>query len=835
MTRIRMHSLKLIILWLHIPQSLGPAISQAFAQSVSSDRTTNTTVSGTTSFTITEGTLRNNDTLFHSFDTFSPGTAAVTFDLRSGQNVLDTSAVTTVISRVTGGATSFIDGQLSMVRSSSTPSPDLFLLNPYGILFGENARLSLPGSFLASTAQSISFKDKQTFSAVMPGSAPLLSISTPVGLQFGGGHHSTGITLQGTGHPLTTTNPTFAPYTSAGTNFGLSVAPGESLSLIGHQINLAGGGLSAPGGQIEVGSVVSGTVNLESSAADYRAVESFGRVDLSARSLIDASGTTTGNIRLRGRQVRISDGSLVFSQNQGLGAGSEVSIIATEELSLSGATPTVNAVSGVITETVNFGSAGTITARAPQIVVEEGATISSRSFGGGDSGRLDIAATEDARISGYIPVAPNVFSAVATTSFVTGDAGELLFSSPNLLVTEGGFLGSTTLGSGRGGDVIISADAVEVAGATPTAIASIIAATTAGRMGNSGNLELRTRTLTLRESGLISTSSIGIGNAGDIFVEATERIDISGGLPNVLTSTIASTVDGPPAGLKLLLGLSDTAQGSAGNVTVTTPLLTVSDESTVSVANFREGDAGTLTINADSVFLQDAALDAFTTTGNGGNISLNIRDGLLWSNDGQISAISGGTGNGGNITINSPVILGTENSDIVASAVTGNGGNINIATQGLFGFVARDQQTPGNDITASSQFGVSGRVSVNNLALRVEAGLTELSNEVSDPDTQVAQRCGASQENQFVASGRGGLPLSPAAELSVSYPWQDLRLVSDTVAEVVSEGAANIPTISEQDLLREASGWHLNDVNQIVLRAGSEAARYSSEPTGCLT
>jgi hypothetical protein len=52
--------------------------------------------------------------------------------------------------------------------------------------------------------------------------------------------------------------------------------------------------------------------------------------------------------------------------------------------------------------------------------------------------------------------------------------------------------------------------------------------------------------------------------------------------------------------------------------------------------------------------------------------------------------------------------VGLENSDIIANTVKGRGGNIQITTQGLFGLKFRPQLTPENDITASSQFRVSG-------------------------------------------------------------------------------------------------------------------------------
>lgn len=811
---MKYRTLRLLAVWLMVTL---PMRVPAFAQSVNSDRTTRTVVTNSNLFTITEGTVRLGNagaTLFHSFETFSPAASTVIFDLRDSQNAVDTRAVEAIVGRVTGGASSFIDGQLTVLQDNQTPKPDLFLINPQGIIFGENAQLALPGSFLASTAQSILFSNGAEFSATNPSSAPLLTVSAPVGLQFGPGQ-SAGITVQGNGHAIATANPLFAPYFPTGTNVGLSVESGESLSLIGGQINLKGGVLSAPGGRIEVGGVNDGIVKLNGRSIDYRGVESFGDVDLSERSLINLTGATAGTAQIQGRQIRLSDGSLIWSQNRGLDAAGAITVSAVEQLLLTGSAPMVDAVSGIVTETLTPGDAGAIHIKAHQLSVEAGAILGSRSFGAGNSGRLDIAA-EKARISGYVPIAPQVFSFVGTGSTVTGAAGNVSVSLQDLSLTDGGYLGSATLGRGRSGDVTVTADTVEVTGATPTAVASNISTIAAGNQGNSGDITVRTRRLRLQDSGIISTSSISLGDAGNILVEASERIDISGGLPNLPTSTIASTVDFAPLGIQQLLGLSSTPRGSSGNVSVSAPIIVVEKEGTITVANLAEGDAGRLSVNANFLLLNDGAIDAFTTTGQGGNIDLTVRDVLLMRNDSLVNATALGKGNGGNLRITSPIIIGLGNSDIVASAVDGDGGNIYIATQGIFGLVPSEQRTSGNDISASSQFGLSGTVAVSELALRPDAGLVNLSETVSDSSTQVAKGCEATSVNQFVASGRGGLPVSPTAYVAAAHPWQDIRPVGMREPEASSlreQSAQAVPT----EALLEANSWQINASGRVVL------------------
>lgn len=812
--------------------------TSANAQSVRSDRTTGTVVDDSSTFTVTEGTIREassdgSSALFHSFETFTPAATDVVFDLRAARNIVDTGSVAAIISRVTGQSASFIDGQLSILQDRNTPAPDLFLINPNGIRFGENARLNLPSSFLASTAGSVLFDREQTFSTISPNEAPLLTISSPLGLQMNAS--SSRISVEGVGHTVASSNPLLAPYLPTGANEGLNVEVGNTLSLIGSQVSLEGGILSAPSGDIEIASVAAGVVMLEEEQAKYSSVEAFGTLELSRSSLLDTSGTAPGEIRLYGENVSLSDGSLVFSQNYGSQAGSTVSVNAGRQLFISGTTPTANAVSRILTETLAPGSAGNLTIDAPWLVVDAGAAIGSRSFSTGDSGNIEIDA-DRIDISGFVIAAPGIFSFVGTTSFLSGRAGDVTTSVGNLAVTEGGFLGSTTLGTGRGGNVSIDAMAVDVLGATPSGSNSLIAATTVGRQGDSGNLSLRATRIRLLDSGLLSTTSVGIGDAGDIVVEASESIEISGGSPNALNSSIASTVDVPPLAFQQLLGLPEEVRGTAGDITISTPSLAVSDFGAVTVANHREGDAGDLKIDADTIVLErNGGISALTASGEGGSISLSLQELLFMRDQGRISAQASTDGNGGNINISSPVIVGIGNSDILASATTGSGGNINLTTQGLVGIVPRAQQTPESDVTASSQFGLSGSISISAVETNLQSGLVELSNEVSDPDTQVDRGCSTALGNQFIVSGRGGLPSPPTSFVHNPSPWIDTR----ELPRLSDETDASAPEVSEPQILgetlTEASSWQRDAFGQVVLTASSSVSSALSSTTSCQT
>src|SRR4051812_21725375 len=115
---------------------------------------------------------RRGDNLFHSFEKFGVAT---------GQTATFTGpdTIKNVISRVTGGEVSNIDGKLA----SKVGQAGLYFLNPAGVMFGPNAQLEVPGSFHVSTAHELHFTDGATFSAIDP-AASRLTVAAPEAFGF---------------------------------------------------------------------------------------------------------------------------------------------------------------------------------------------------------------------------------------------------------------------------------------------------------------------------------------------------------------------------------------------------------------------------------------------------------------------------------------------------------------------------------------------------------------------------------------------------------------------------------------------------------------------------
>ncbi len=86
-------------------------------------------------FDITGGTNVGNN-LFHSFSEFNVETGETA-------NFIDNQSSANIISRVTGGNNSWINGELKTGNTNA----DLYLLNPNGIMFGSDASLDIKGFF----------------------------------------------------------------------------------------------------------------------------------------------------------------------------------------------------------------------------------------------------------------------------------------------------------------------------------------------------------------------------------------------------------------------------------------------------------------------------------------------------------------------------------------------------------------------------------------------------------------------------------------------------------------------------------------------------------------
>ncbi len=406
---------------------------------------------------------------------------------------------------------------------------------------------------------------------------------------------------------------------------------------------------------------------------------------------------------------------------------------------------------------------------------------------------------------------PNTF---ITTIFGTGQSGrsgDVTVTGAKDLLFDNTLILSTTQGIDPAGNILIS---------SPASITfqnnSQILSNTSSK-GNAGNIAVTAgQNITFKNNSQITAQTSSDGKAGNIDLKAGNSILFTAG-----TGLFANTTKG--------------SKGDGGNITIDPQSVILQDGATIAVGSLGSGIGGNISILANYLSLfNGSSITASTANTNGGNINLNVPSILLLRYASNITTTAGTAnagGNGGNINIKAGFIIGVkgENSDIFANAFTGNGGNININTNAIYGLEFRPQLTSFSDITASSQFGLQGTVVVSTPSLDPSHGLTTLPFNLSDPSRQISQSCGvggklSSRDSSFTILGRGGLPKSPSDELSSTQPLVELSEL------VPSSNNQN----NNQNLGLAAKSESKQEVNQVVPKVIVEANAIARDSRGIL-
>lgn len=531
------------------------------------------------------------------------------------------------------------------------------------------------------------------------------------------------------------------------------------------------------------------------------------------------------------------------------------------------------------------GNAGVISIQTQNLSVTGGGQINASTRGSGDGGRIRVDASDSIRLNGVNP--NGVFSGIISTaeSGATGNGGSSTLKTNRLQVTDGAQIRTTTRGPGNAGNVSIEADTIAFDGVSaitrqPSAITSTVLS---GGTGEGGSIDIKTRTLSFTNGARISAetnSTIATptkGNAGSITIKARETAEFDGigsfgantgarvetfgagrggkltveaadlsvtngaqlrsntngqGDAGDIKISVSGTVliDGNDSGLFATTSSSSTGKG--GSVVIDPQQVILRNGAKISVDSLGSGVGGNVQIESGRLILSDRArISAETSSNDGGNIVLQIRDYLLLRRGSLISTNAGkaqGLGNGGDINIDSTFVVAVpeENSDITANAFRGRGGNVTIETQGIFGIAFRPVLTPFSDITASSEFGVDGIVSITTPEIDPSRGLLILPANLVDASRLVAQTCStrsvaaAQQRGAFVVTGRGGLPPGPGDALNQPATWQDIRPVGPTLPKTTPSRSDQTPLKSSSaETIVEADAWTIGTDGKVMLTA----------------
>ena len=657
-------SITFLLFWLSYQGSVRGQILPDGTVSTEVDNTSQNTTE------ITGGTTKGAN-LFHSFQEFSVPTDNTAY-------FNNASEIENIVGRVTGDSVSNIDGLLQ-----ANGNANLILINSNGINFGSNARLQIGGSFLGSTAKSVIFEDGTIFSTNDLTTSPLLTVTTPIGLQLG--QNSGGINIEGTGHNLGIDVPIFSPFNRREV-LGLKLQSGGTFGLVGGDISLTGGVITSEQGRVELGSVAEGTVAIDWLAdkfsLNYEEIVTFKNIDLKQESLVDASGNNSGSINIQANEIAIADGSAVLIQNQGEAASGNLEVNAATSFSLSGVSEDGIIASGIYTEALGGGRGGDISVITPDLEILSGASIFTDTFSAARSGDINLDIANSIELVGFDRANPNLFSLISAQTYNTGDAGAINITTNNFTALNGGNVASITASpdtTGSGGNVTVNSESIFLSGINPFAFAPSQITAGSGSAGNAGNVELNTKTLTLQDGGRVDASATATGDAGNVTVNASESVTVTGTVPDSRNpSLIIASANILDRELREQFNLPNVPSGNSGSVNIATPQLQIMDGGQVTVRNDGTGDAGNLEISANTIDLSDnGGITAAVKEGAGGTIGLNVTDSINLTSGSQISSENNGAGNGGEIAIASNTLNISDRAFITTTTFSsGRGGNI---------------------------------------------------------------------------------------------------------------------------------------------------------------
>ncbi|MDY6803983.1 MAG: filamentous hemagglutinin N-terminal domain-containing protein [Cyanobacteriota bacterium] len=371
---------------------------------------------------------------------------------------------------------------------------------------------------------------------------------------------------------------------------GLEVLPAQSLTLLGGNVTLDGANLSALEGRVEIGSVGGGDrVTLTPSNTGFQ-LGYAGVSNFGQIRLLNATGVNaSGSARLRGQNISLRDGSVILTKTSGSQARGTLSLEATDTVEIIGTSDRGLTSSGLLVDNV---------------------------------------------------------------STANSNGGNILISTSNLLVAEGGRILNATNGAGNAGSLTVRAtDTVELTGTSPGGSpSSLLAGVLApNATGNGGSISIFTSKLRVTDGAQIAIATIGAGDAGSLSVEATESVEIIGTRP-----------DGNP-GAVFAGALSPEATGSGGNITISTSKLLIADGARISLATGSLGNAGSLRLQANDVEILGTSPDGSDRSGifagvgengrgNGGDVRI-VTSRLRIAEGGTLEVSTNSSGNAGELTV----------------------------------------------------------------------------------------------------------------------------------------------------------------------------------------
>jgi large exoprotein involved in heme utilization and adhesion len=458
---------------------------------------------------------------------------------------------------------------------------------------------------------------------------------------------------------------------------------------------------------------------------------------------------------------------------------------------------------------VTAGGGGSIAINAFDLTMAGGSALLA-GIGSGLGSADSIAGNIDINATGAINLTDRSLIDNSVLQGATGKGGDINITTRQLLVRDGSFVSASTFGDGDSGNLTVNASqGVQLIGGSADGrrSSSLSTSTESGSSGKGGDLTINTGTLLVRDGALMTASTFGEGDSGNLTVNASQYVQLIGSADGRRSSGLYTSSESGSSGkggdltintATLLvdgafIDASTFGEGDSGNLTINASqyvqlvgmsyLFTSSDEQS-------SGKAGDVTINTGSLLVRDgASINVFTSgESDGGNLTVNAShdvqligrsaDGLR-SSGLSTSALPGSSGKAGDVMINTGSLLVRDGAMVTTNAFgEGNGGNLTVNA-------SQDVQLLGTNGFLSGLFALSGQDSKGN------AG------DVTINTATLLVQDGAKVNANTSGQGEGGtLTINASQEVQLLGESPDGRTSSSLVSEAYGTGAAGNVSIT---------------------------------------
>ncbi len=703
-------------------------IQSAEAQIVP-DGTTATQVNGNAIAPTGAGTI-NGGNLYNSFNQFNVPQSGVIFN--TGNSAVNGADVRNIINRVTGDNPSAILGTIE--SRQAFPNANLYLMNPNGIVFGQNARLDIGGSFHATTGTGLGF-DSGTFqvdknSLSFPSGDPKtirFAISQPAGLiNQGDLSVDTGKTITFTGGSIINTGILTAP---SGNVALIAVAGNSQVELrspdavLGLQVT-ANAVPTQWNGKItelpQLAELLTGKV----AQADRVVVKADGSLALVANpaltdiavtngmaivsGLVDVSSDVAkgGNVGIFGNQVGLVNAQINASGKTGGGTVLIGGDFQGEGIAPNALQTYVSSSSSILANSLFTGNGGKVIVWADDFTRFLGAISAKGGDISGDGGFVEVSGKQNLDFRGQV-----------STLAPKGVTGSLLLDPTDITISPSTF---TSGGSFVGGIFVPSASVADISASTLLSLltssnvtistASTFAAPLGGTitvnndLSWSGGTTPNTSLTLIADNNIVINAAINVLGNGNFTATATNNINVNGSSLTTHAGTLTLTATNGDIQIPSTTTLGSSTTGNiiftAGNgISLGGQVLSTSGGFIELVAGnggiastatnginstAPSGNSGRISIDTTGSLAVTNGIISSSSIGNGGDILIGSTQTPTSVNIGSLSSFANGTtGNGGNVTINAVGNIqttGTTNAIASFAANSGNGGNVSLTS-----------------------------------------------------------------------------------------------------------------------------------------------------------